>query len=200
MQWLRATSAADVAERVKVMAISGNEVVVVAVDSEVTVEVATAPVADHTSSLNDVSPRIRSFLNFPSFKIIMLAPTWNPADLYVSRPPSLFTSVVDCISTAPRDIWSHSTTFLSAISPTFDSRVVSSHFSYAILVHAAPTGTHGTNRIGATFTSERHSSVGFENLSRNWQIGLKTATLTLQVTMQRGRTNGIAPPTPTIPC
>ena len=69
MQWLRATNAADVAERVKVIAVSGNEVVVVAVDADVTVKVAVAPVADQTSSLNDVSsPQIWSFLNFPSFK------------------------------------------------------------------------------------------------------------------------------------
>ena len=45
------------------------------------------------------------------------APVWNPADLQMSRPPSPLARVVNCISTAPRDIWSESAMHLSAISP-----------------------------------------------------------------------------------
>ena len=48
----------------------------------------------------------------------------------------------------------------------------------------ALTGTYGN--ISATITSERHSTVNFENLSRMWNIGLETAKRTLQVTTQRG--------------
>jgi hypothetical protein len=40
--------------------------------------------------------------------------------------------------------------------------------------------------IGATFTSKWHSSVIFENLSRKWNVGLETATHTIQVTTQPG--------------
>ena len=110
------------------------------------------------------------------------------------RPLSaLTTSVVDCISPASRDIWSDSTTLLCAISPTFDCSAVFSLYSDAILVPDAPTGTHGTSHISATFTSERHSSISFENLSRKWQIGLETAKRTLQVTTQRGVRTAVHP-------
>ena len=58
-----------------------------------------------------------------------------------------------------------------------------SSYASQILVHVAPTGTTGAN-IGARLTSERHSSVTFENLSGKWNIGLETAKHTLQVTTQ----------------
>jgi hypothetical protein len=44
-------------------------------------------------------------------------PIWNPADLHMSRPLSTLTSVINCISSALRDIWSDSATHLFAISP-----------------------------------------------------------------------------------
>ena len=71
----------------------------------------------------------------------------------------------------------------SAISPLLDCQCVSSLYSGKILVHGVPTGT---TTISAAFTSERHSSVNFENLSQKWNIGLETAKRTLQVTMQQG--------------
>ena len=104
--------------------------------------------------------------------IEITAPVWNPADLQMSRPHSSLPRVVDCISTAPRDIGTESATLLSAISPSLDCRCVSSFYSTAILVHGAHTGTAN---IRAAFTSERHSSVNFENLSPKWNIGLETA-------------------------
>ena len=111
--------------------------------------------------------------------IEITAPTWNPADLHMSRPLSSVKRVVNCISTAPRDIlWSESATHLSTISPSLDSHCVSSLYARQILEHNAPTGT-GSAAIGATFTSERHSAVTFENLSRKWNIGLETAKRTL---------------------
>jgi hypothetical protein len=73
------------------------------------------------------------------------------------------------------------------IFPTSDSRCVSSLYANTILVHDALTGTHGgTSGTSATFTSERHLSVTYENLSCKWSIGLKTAKQTLQVTTQLG--------------
>jgi hypothetical protein len=113
--------------------------------------------------------------NLPIIKIT--APTWNPADLQMSGP---MTRVVDCILTAQRDVWSQSTAPLTAISLALDSRCVSSLYANAVLVHGALTGTiHAESaEISATFTSERHSSVNFENLSRKWNIGLETAKRT----------------------
>ena len=120
--------------------------------------------------------------------IEITAPVWNLADLHMSRPLSALTSVVDCISTASRDIWSDLAAHLFAISPPLACRNVSSLYVGQILVHDAATGTNraGGAEIGAAFTSKRHSSVTFENLSRKWNIGLETAKRTLQVTMQQG--------------
>ena len=78
-------------------------------------------------------------------------PSWNPADLQMSRPLSNSPRVVNCISTAPRDIWSESATLLAAISPSLDCQCVSSLYSGHILVSNALTGTAG---ISATLTSE----------------------------------------------
>ena len=119
--------------------------------------------------------------HLPIIKIT--APVWNPADLQMSRPHSSFTRVVNRISTASRDVWTESATLLSAISPSLDCRYVSSLYSGQILVYGAPMGTA---TISAAFTSERHSSVNFENLSRKWNIGLETAQHKLQVTTQQG--------------
>ena len=96
--------------------------------------------------------------------IEITAPIWNPVDLQMSRPLSTSKRVSNCISTARRDIWSESATHLSAISPSFDCRCISALYACQILVHAAPTRTRGA-AIGATLTSERHSSVTFQNLS-----------------------------------
>jgi hypothetical protein len=90
--------------------------------------------------------------------------SWNPAaDLRMFGLHMESTRVVDCISSARRDIRDQSTAPLSAISPILDSRCVFSLYSKAILVADALTGTYGN--ISATITSERHSSVNFENLS-----------------------------------
>ena len=124
--------------------------------------------------------------------IKLTAPVWNPADLQMSRPHSHLKRVVNCISTASRDIWSESATQLSAISPSLDSRCVSALYVSQILVRDAPTGTRGAG-IGATLTSERHSSVTFENLSPKWNIGLETAKRTLQVTTQQGVRTAVHP-------
>ncbi|KAI2511679.1 Reverse transcriptase (RNA-dependent DNA polymerase) [Fragilaria crotonensis] len=64
---------------------------------------------------------------------------------------------------------------LAAISLALDSRCVSSLYANAVLVHGALTGTTNAENaeISATFTSERHSSVNFENLSRNGISALK---------------------------
>ena len=115
----------------------------------------------------------------------------------MSRPLSSVNRIVNCISTATRDIWtrdiwSELATHLSAISPSLDSRCVSSLYARQILVHNAPTGA-GSAAIGATFTSERHSAVTFENLSRKWNIGLETAKRTLQVTTQQGVRTAVHP-------
>ena len=110
----------------------------------------------------------------------------------MSRPLSSVKRIVNRISTATRDIWSELATHLSAISPSLDSRCVSSLYARQILVHDAPTGT-GSAVIGATFTSERHSAVTFENLSRKWNIGLETAKRTLQVTTQQGVRTAVHP-------
>jgi hypothetical protein len=58
---------------------------------------------------------------------------------------------------------------------------MSSLYANAILMHYALTATHGG--ISATFTSEQHLSVTFEDLTRKWNIGLETAKQTLQVTI-----------------
>jgi hypothetical protein len=72
-----------------------------------------------------------------------------------------------------------------SIFPNSDLRCVSSLYVNTILVHDALTGTHGgITGISATFTSERHSSVTFENRSCKWNIGLETAKRTLQATTQ----------------
>ena len=117
--------------------------------------------------------------------------TWNSADLRMSGPHMESTRVVDCIASARRDIRDQSTAPLSAISPTLNSRCVFSLYSKAILVAGALTGTDST--ISATITSERHSSVNFENLSRMWNIGLETVKRTLQVTTQHGVRTAVYP-------
>ena len=48
--------------------------------------------------------------------IEITAPVLNPADLHMSRPLSTLTSVVNCISTDSRDIWSDLATHLFATS------------------------------------------------------------------------------------
>ncbi len=108
--------------------------------------------------------------------------------MHRSAPRSNTMHVVDRISTARRDIWSPLTAPQMSIFPTSDSCCcMSSLYANTILVHDALTGTHGgTSGIRATFTSERHSSVTFENLSRKWNISLEAAKQTLQVTTQRG--------------
>ncbi len=88
------------------------------------------------------------------------APVWNPADLHMSRLLSTLTSVVNCISTTLRNIWSDLATHLFAISPPLACRNVSLLYVQQILGHNAPTGTNSAG-IGAMFTSERHSSVTF---------------------------------------
>ncbi len=110
----------------------------------------------------------------------------------MSRPLTPLKRVVNCISTAPRDIWTESATHLSAISVSLDCRNVASLYAREVLVHDAPTGTHSAG-IGAILTSERHSSVTFENLSRKWNIGLETAKRTLQVTTQQGVRTAVHP-------
>ncbi len=120
--------------------------------------------------------------NLPIVKIT--STTWNPADMHRSAPRSNTMHVVDCISTAQRDIWSPSPAPQMSIFPTSDSRCVPSLYANTILVHDALTGT---------FTSERHSCVTFENLSRKWNIGLETAKQTLQVTTQRGIRTAVHP-------
>ena len=87
-------------------------------------------------------------------------------------------------STVWQDIWSISTAPQLAISPLLNFSYVSFHYSAAVLVHGNLPGTHGN--VSATFTSERHVKVNFENLSRKWQIGLNTAKRTLEETTQRG--------------
>ena len=93
--------------------------------------------------------------NLPIIEITAL--TWNPADLHMSGPHLTMTHVVDCISTAQRDIWSQLTAPLSAISPVLDLRCVSSLYANAVLVNSALTGPPHTE-ISATFTGE-HSAV-----------------------------------------
>jgi hypothetical protein len=107
--------------------------------------------------------------------------TWNPADMHQSAPRSNPTHVVNCISTARRDICSPSTASQMSIFPTSDSRCASSLYANAVLMHDALTGTHGsTGGISATITSEQHSSVTFENLSCKWNISHEMAKQTLQ--------------------
>ncbi len=88
--------------------------------------------------------------------------------LHRVRMPCVF---VDSISTTEWDIWHPSTAPPTALFPTSDPRCVSSLYRHAIFVHAALPGTYGGT--SATITSERHSSVTFENLSRKWNIGLE---------------------------
>ena len=89
-------------------------------------------------------------------------------------------------------MWSESAMHLSAISPSYDYRYVSALYASQVLVDVTPTGTKGKS-IGATLTSERHSSVTFENLSRKWNIGLETAKRTLHVTTQQGVRTAVHP-------
>jgi hypothetical protein len=126
--------------------------------------------------------------------IEITSPTWNPADLRMSGPRSAPTRVVDCLSTARRDVLSRTTEPLTAISPVLDLHCIFSLLANAVLVHGALTGTRADAcTISAAFTSERHSSVTFENLSRKWNIGLETAKRTLQVTTQRGIRTAVHP-------
>jgi hypothetical protein len=111
--------------------------------------------------------------------------------MHQSAPRSNAIRVVDRISTTERDIWHPSTAPPTALFPTSDPRCVSSLYGHAILVHAALQGMYGG--ISATITSERHSSVTFENLSCKWNIGLETAKRTLQVTTQRGIRTAVHP-------
>jgi hypothetical protein len=119
---------------------------------------------------------------------------WNPADMHLSAPRSHPIHVVHGISTAQRNRWSPSTAAQASIFPTSDKRCVSSLYVNALLIHNALTGTHGgISRISARFTSERHSSATFENVSRKSNIGLETAKQTLQLTTQRGIRTAVHP-------
>ena len=111
--------------------------------------------------------------NLPIIEIT--STTWNPADLQMPGPQlTTPTCAVNCKSTAGRDLWSLSTAPLSAISPLLNFPYDNSHYSAAVLVHGAHRGTRGN--VSATFTSERHAKVNFENLSRKGKIGLNTVT------------------------
>ena len=107
--------------------------------------------------------------NLPIVEIALS--TWNPADMHRSAPRLNPMHAVDCISSARRDIWSPLTAPPPAISPTSDPCCVSSLYANTILAHNAHTGTHGG--ISATFTSEKHSNVTFENLSRKGKLALR---------------------------
>jgi hypothetical protein len=82
-----------------------------------------------------------------------------------------------------------------AISPPLAYRNVSLLHVGQIIIHGAPAGMNCAENagIGAASTSERHSSVTFENLSRKWNIGLETANCTLQVTTQQGVRTAVHP-------
>jgi hypothetical protein len=92
-----------------------------------------------TFSSNQESILIEKLSSLPIIEIT--SPTWNPADLRMSGPRSAPTRPVDYISTARRDIWSHTTAPLTAISPVLDLRCISSLLANAVLVHGALTGT-----------------------------------------------------------
>jgi hypothetical protein len=77
--------------------------------------------------------------------------SWNPADLRMFGPHMEFTRVVDCMSSARRDIWDQSTAPLSTISPILDSQCAFFLYSKAILVAYALTGMDGN--ISATITA-----------------------------------------------
>ncbi|KAI2500467.1 Reverse transcriptase (RNA-dependent DNA polymerase) [Fragilaria crotonensis] len=121
--------------------------------------------------------------------------TWNPVDMHLLTPAATQTprrSVHTTItSPASHRTLSESGTMLSTISCALDPRRISSLYVQAITVYAAPTGT--VSGIGATFSSERHSSITAENLSRKWNIGIDTAKKTLQVTTQRGIRTAVHP-------
>jgi hypothetical protein len=77
--------------------------------------------------------------NLPIIEIT--APVWNLADLHMSRPLSPLTNVVNCISTASRNIWLDLAAHLFAISPPLACPNVSLLYVEQILVHNAPTAT-----------------------------------------------------------
>jgi hypothetical protein len=67
--------------------------------------------------------------------------TWNPVDMHQSAPGLNPMHVVDCMSTAWRDMWSPSTACQTLTFPTSDSRSVSSLYANAIFVRDALTET-----------------------------------------------------------
>ena len=113
----------------------------------------------------------------------------------MSRPLSTLTNVVNRISTESRDIWSDLATHLFAISPPLPCRNVSLLYVGQIPVLDAPMGKTlaGNAGIGAAFTSKRHLSMTFKNLTCKWNIGLETTKRTLQVTTQQGIWTAVHP-------
>jgi hypothetical protein len=110
-------------------------------------------------------------------------PTWNPADLQMPGPRS-------SINRSTGRMLSFDGTPVGNL-PLLDCHHVSSLYSAAVLVHGALQWTRGNVR--ATFKSERHATVNFENLSCKWQIGLETAKRTLEVTTLRSVTTAVHP-------
>ena len=139
--------------------------------------------------------RVPTDWELENLAVIELTSTvWDPADMHILASHSRHTPrrhAATVSSTIQRTVLSESATLLSTISCALDPRCLSALYTQAITLHDAPTGTvHG---IGATFSSERHSSITAENLSRKWNIGIDTAKKTLQVTTQRGIRTAVHP-------
>ena len=80
---------------------------------------------------------------------------------------------------------------LATISPVYNTRALAALYSSTVRA-GTPTGTEpGT--VAATITSDRHTKVTPENLSRIWNVGLDTAKRALQVTTQRGIRTALHP-------
>ena len=125
----------------------------------------------------------------------LTAPSWDPCDVHLpNHQPTADARYIASVASI-----SESANVLSQISTSLDFHQLSALYSSAVLVSPAPaSGTvndpssHNL-RIAAAVSSERHSSLSPENLSRKWNIGIGTVKRTLQVTTQNGIRTALHP-------
>jgi hypothetical protein len=86
---------------------------------------------------------------------------------------------------------------LSKLSPTLHEKTFCKHLIGSVNVATAPYRDDVDEAMekckASVLTSDMHSKVGPEELSRKWNIGLETAKATLDVTTQHGVRTAVHP-------
>jgi hypothetical protein len=137
------------------------------------------------------SPSTQELDTLPS--VFISGPRWNPNDVEMpTRSVSVYATNRNTCVVSHRDTFaSEPERLLANISPVYNTRALAALYSSTVRA-GTPTGTE-TGTVAATITSDRHTKVTPENLSRIWNVGLDTAKRALQVTTQRGIRTALHP-------